>query len=170
MLLVRNTLTRQWAQQKADHDRSSVFGTAGRRRRLRPPFKKRALDLHTDAIRFHPFQISRVDSIHSTVLKVTLLISAIHLIELEPTIHHAAWLIPEETRMFFRKLLRCSFCGRDQTEVSKLVAGPQVYICDECASIVSRIIDGSYKPPNPPPSKLSKLLNSLRRAVRRREN
>ena len=68
--------------------------------------------------------------------------------------------------MFFRKLLRCSFCRKDYTEISKLVAGPRVYICDECASIVSRIIDGSYEPPSPPPSKSSKLLNGLRRALR----
>jgi hypothetical protein len=65
--------------------------------------------------------------------------------------------------MFFRKLLRCSFCGKDQTEVSKLVAGPRVYICDECASIVSRIIDGSYGTPSPPPSKYdSKLVVKYR--------
>jgi ATP-dependent protease Clp ATPase subunit len=59
--------------------------------------------------------------------------------------------------MFFQKLLHCSFCGKNQNEVSKLVAGPRVYICDECASIVSRVIDGSYVPPKPLPAKASKL-------------
>jgi ATP-dependent protease Clp ATPase subunit len=67
--------------------------------------------------------------------------------------------------MFFRKLLHCSFCGKNQTEVSKLVAGPRVYICDECASIVSRIIDGSYESPSPSPGQSAKLLSTLRRAV-----
>jgi hypothetical protein len=31
--------------------------------------------------------------------------------------------------------LRCSFCGRLYTEVGKLVAGPGVYICDECVNL-----------------------------------
>jgi len=34
----------------------------------------------------------------------------------------------------------CSFCGRDQTEVAKLVAGPAVYICDECIELCSDIM------------------------------
>jgi hypothetical protein len=67
--------------------------------------------------------------------------------------------------MFFRRLLHCSFCGKNQNEVSKLVAGPRVYICDECASIVSRVIDGSYDPPKPPPAKTSKLRSVLTRVV-----
>jgi hypothetical protein len=31
-----------------------------------------------------------------------------------------------------RKQLTCSFCGKSESEVAKLVAGPKVYICDEC--------------------------------------
>jgi hypothetical protein len=31
--------------------------------------------------------------------------------------------------------LRCSFCGKPHTEVGKLVAGPGVYICDECVNL-----------------------------------
>ena len=38
--------------------------------------------------------------------------------------------------------LRCSFCRKDETQVSKLVAGPRVYICDECVAAASRIMDG----------------------------
>ena len=34
------------------------------------------------------------------------------------------------------KLLFCSFCGKNQNEVKKLIAGPSVYICDECVSYV----------------------------------
>ena len=40
----------------------------------------------------------------------------------------------------FRKL-RCSFCGRDQRDVEKLVAGPRVFICDRCAHEVIRIME-----------------------------
>jgi hypothetical protein len=36
--------------------------------------------------------------------------------------------------------LRCSFCGKAQNEVSKLIAGPSVYICNECADICIEII------------------------------
>ena len=32
------------------------------------------------------------------------------------------------------KKLFCSFCGKNQSEVKKLIAGPSVYICDECVS------------------------------------
>ena len=67
--------------------------------------------------------------------------------------------------MFLRKLLHCSFCGKNQNEVAKLVAGPRVYICDECASIVSRVIDGSYEPPTPPPAKRSSLRGILTRVL-----
>ena len=45
--------------------------------------------------------------------------------------------------MFLRKQLACSFCGKSAAEVSKLVAGPRVYICDACVAIASRIIDES---------------------------
>ncbi len=37
--------------------------------------------------------------------------------------------------------LFCSFCGKKQTEVAKLIAGPAVYICDECIRLCSEIID-----------------------------
>ena len=43
--------------------------------------------------------------------------------------------------MFGKKLLRCSFCGKDETQVSKLVAGPKVFICDVCTAAAARIID-----------------------------
>ena len=39
--------------------------------------------------------------------------------------------------------LHCSFCGKNETEVAKLVAGPRVYICDSCVTIASRIISDS---------------------------
>ena len=37
--------------------------------------------------------------------------------------------------------LFCSFCGKNQKEVAKLIAGPAVYICDECIQLCSEIID-----------------------------
>ena len=36
--------------------------------------------------------------------------------------------------------LRCSFCGKSQNEVKKLIAGPTVYICNECIDICIEII------------------------------
>ena len=38
-------------------------------------------------------------------------------------------------------LLRCSFCGKNQNEVKKLIAGPGVYICDECITLCTDIIE-----------------------------
>lgn len=38
------------------------------------------------------------------------------------------------------KQLRCSFCGKPQSEVRRLVAGPGVYICDECVEMCMDII------------------------------
>ena len=37
--------------------------------------------------------------------------------------------------------VRCSFCGKSQDEVNKLVAGPGVYICNECIDLCKEIID-----------------------------
>ena len=39
------------------------------------------------------------------------------------------------------KTLRCSFCGKPQNKVRKLVAGPNVYICDECINVCASILD-----------------------------
>jgi len=36
--------------------------------------------------------------------------------------------------------LRCSFCGKSHDEVKKLIAGPTVYICNECIDICNEII------------------------------
>jgi hypothetical protein len=47
-----------------------------------------------------------------------------------------------------RRSLRCSFCGKDENEVAKLVAGPHAYICDACVRIATDIIDNS-PPPGP---------------------
>jgi ATP-dependent Clp protease ATP-binding subunit ClpX len=41
--------------------------------------------------------------------------------------------------------LRCSFCGKSQEEVKKLIAGPAVYICDECIELCNEIIEEEYE-------------------------
>lgn len=38
-------------------------------------------------------------------------------------------------------LLKCSFCGKSQKQVKKLIAGPNVYICDECIELCNEIIE-----------------------------
>ena len=38
-------------------------------------------------------------------------------------------------------LLKCSFCGKSQKQVKKLIAGPGVYICDECIDLCNEIIE-----------------------------
>ncbi|MEY2344853.1 hypothetical protein I3679_015475 [Proteus mirabilis] len=43
------------------------------------------------------------------------------------------------------KLLYCSFCGKSQHEVKKLIAGPSVYICDECVDLCVDIIREEIK-------------------------
>lgn len=44
-----------------------------------------------------------------------------------------------------RKKLRCSFCNKGQEQVRKLIAGPNVYICDECIDICSEIIQDEFE-------------------------
>ncbi len=39
------------------------------------------------------------------------------------------------------ELLKCSFCGKTQKQVKKLIAGPGVYICDECIDLCNEIIE-----------------------------
>lgn len=40
--------------------------------------------------------------------------------------------------------ISCSFCGKSQDQVDKIIAGPGVYICDECISLSKEIIDNDY--------------------------
>ncbi|KTR85805.1 ATP-dependent Clp protease ATP-binding subunit ClpX [Leucobacter chromiiresistens] len=39
------------------------------------------------------------------------------------------------------ELLKCSFCGKSQKQVQQLIAGPQIYICDECVALCNEIIE-----------------------------
>ena len=40
--------------------------------------------------------------------------------------------------------LKCSFCGKTQDQVKKLIAGPEVYICDECVELCNEILDEEF--------------------------
>ena len=62
--------------------------------------------------------------------------------------------------------LRCSFCGKSQNEVNKLIAGPTVYICNECIDICNEIITDdqqaeavSSRPPLPKPAEIKNFLS-----------
>ena len=44
-----------------------------------------------------------------------------------------------------QKKLHCSFCGKNQDEVKKLIAGPSVYICNECVDLCNDIIEEEVK-------------------------
>jgi ATP-dependent Clp protease ATP-binding subunit ClpX len=62
--------------------------------------------------------------------------------------------------------LRCSFCGKSQNEVKKLIAGPTVYICNECIDICNEIITddqqqetAARRPPLPKPVEIKAFLD-----------
>lgn len=44
-----------------------------------------------------------------------------------------------------KKQLRCSFCGKSQDQVKRLIAGPNVYICDECVELCQEIIKEEFE-------------------------
>ena len=43
-----------------------------------------------------------------------------------------------------KKQLKCSFCGKSQDQVRRLIAGPSVYICDECIELCQEIIQEEF--------------------------
>src|SRR6202008_4247197 len=63
--------------------------------------------------------------------------------------------------------LTCSFCGKAQKEVKKLIAGPTVYICDECIGLCNDIIAEEIEkeeqiygvPPVPNPAEIKAVLD-----------
>jgi len=61
--------------------------------------------------------------------------------------------------------LSCSFCGKSQREVKKLIAGPTVYICDECIALCNDVIaeeveaGGLHAPPVPKPHEIKGILD-----------
>jgi len=69
--------------------------------------------------------------------------------------------------MPMRRQLHCSFCRKQETEVAKLVAGPGVYICDQCVAIASRIMEGSSGDSGQPPQAEARLWRKLSARIRR---
>ena len=65
------------------------------------------------------------------------------------------------------RLLHCSFCGKSQQEVRKLIAGPSVYVCDECVALCNDIIreelhdrdEATNEQPLPTPAEIKKKLD-----------
>lgn len=55
------------------------------------------------------------------------------------------------------KLLYCSFCGKSQHEVKKLIAGPSVFICDECVELCNDIIREEIEDQHPAPALVKRL-------------
>ncbi|ACB76022.1 ATP-dependent Clp protease ATP-binding subunit ClpX [Opitutus terrae] len=49
------------------------------------------------------------------------------------------------------RMTLCSFCGKSQAEVKKIIAGPGVYICDSCVNVCKTIIDREVKAPTAEP-------------------
>ncbi|WP_024613494.1 ATP-dependent Clp protease ATP-binding subunit ClpX [Clostridium sp. Ade.TY] len=66
-----------------------------------------------------------------------------------------------------KKQLKCSFCGKSQDQVKRLIAGPGVYICDECIELCSEIIEDEFEETNdviteelPKPQEIKEYLDS----------
>ncbi len=66
------------------------------------------------------------------------------------------------------KMYHCSFCGKSQHEVKKLIAGPSVYVCDECIALCNEILQEGHEdrsatangmPPLPTPAEIFRALN-----------
>ena len=62
---------------------------------------------------------------------------------------------------------RCSFCGKRQNQVDKLIAGPtlNIMICDECVTLCKQIVDEEFSATPPPehPQRSGGWLDRLRR-------
>jgi len=49
-----------------------------------------------------------------------------------------------------KKQFKCSFCGKTEDEVTQLISGPGVYICNECVDLCNGILEGEYEAPSAP--------------------
>ena len=55
-----------------------------------------------------------------------------------------------------QQTLYCSFCGKSQHEVKKLIAGPAIFICDACVGLCSKIVAETPDPdPDAPPAEIT---------------
>ena len=64
-----------------------------------------------------------------------------------------------------KKQLRCSFCGKTESEVKQLIAGPDIYICDSCVELCTQILDDRLSEPQsldhlPKPKEIKEFLDS----------
>jgi hypothetical protein len=61
------------------------------------------------------------------------------------------------------RTLACSFCGKSQHDVAKLIAGPSVFICDECVNVCVGILhEGGTAPVSSPPTRHRRMLDRVR--------
>lgn len=66
--------------------------------------------------------------------------------------------------------VKCTFCGKNQDEVHRIIAGPGVYICNECVELCREIIDEdtATQPVDlsdvPKPQEIMNILNQIGRA------
>ena len=61
-----------------------------------------------------------------------------------------------------RKPVRCSFCGKHQEQVSRIIAGPGAYICNECVHLCMSILDDAYDPEEPESSNIPDVIPTPR--------
>jgi ClpX C4-type zinc finger len=68
---------------------------------------------------------------------------------LKSKLKRAASRLPWSQRMGLNPTLYCSFCGKTQHDVAKLIAGPSVFICDECVGLCNNILGQPADDPAP---------------------
>ncbi|AVG40032.1 hypothetical protein MC81_11855 [Achromobacter insolitus] len=69
------------------------------------------------------------------------------------------------------KVLRCSFCKKSQYEISKLIAGPKVFICDECIDLCNEIIaEEAFELAKAEPAKLTAYILRQQEAMREHQD
>ena len=100
-------------------------------------FKKEAKSLHKSFQAGEVKAVRRVSPFFNSPKKVTL--QQVQLVIAREN-EFGSWkkLLDNESQ---GKLLHCNFCGKSQHEVAKLIAGPGVYVCDECVGLCNNILD-----------------------------
>jgi len=68
---------------------------------------------------------------------------------LQRTIKRVAARLPWSRRKGLSPTLYCSFCGKSQHKVARLIAGPSVFICDECVGLCNNILGQPAGDPAP---------------------
>jgi hypothetical protein len=64
--------------------------------------------------------------------------------------------------MKLSRKLKCSFCGKSEKEVARLIGGPGVYICDACVGICNNVLDASPVLPGGQDITAEQLLGALK--------